>query len=93
MTKEDIQAERTRVMLESLGAACHHLGGPATVVQTSLRGLEQITGDSDAAVKDLVKKGLKAAAQIGDILHKLNMVNEYRTETLPGSAGTKIIAI
>jgi PAS domain S-box-containing protein len=53
-------AERTRVMLESLGAACHHLGQPATVLLANLGSIE-------------------AVESLGEILHKLNTVNEYKT--------------
>lgn len=93
MTGTDLQAERTRVMLESFGTACHHLGGPATVVHGVLQSLQELTANSDDAIKDLVQSGLDAATQIGDILHRLNTVNEYRTRHVPGSSGTKVIEV
>ncbi len=35
--EEILAAERQRVMIQSLGAACHHLGQPATVVSSDWR--------------------------------------------------------
>lgn len=74
------EAERHRVMLESLGAACHHLGQPATVLLANL-GIMQRKMDTvgDEMVGELVKSSIEAAETLGDILHKLNAVNEYKT--------------
>ena len=71
------QAEQHKVMLASLGAACHHLGQPATVLLTNLEMLQRKIQDSGAT--ELVEASVNAAELIADILHKLNMVDEYRT--------------
>ena len=38
------QAERQRVMVESLGAACHHLGQPSTILLASLELMRKLHG-------------------------------------------------
>lgn len=75
------EAERHRVMLESLGAACHHLGQPATVLLANLGIMQRklLTESSDEMVADLVRSSIEAAETLGEILHKLNTVNEYKT--------------
>ena len=74
------EAERHRVMLESLGAACHHLGQPATVLLANLGIMQRkLNGDGDELINELVTSSIEAAETLGDILHKLNAVNEYKT--------------
>ena len=74
-----MEAERQRVMLESLGAACHHLGQPATVLLANLGILQKRWNVQDETLQELVKSSIEAAELLGEILHKLNTVNEYRT--------------
>ena len=73
-----VEAEQQRVMIESLGAACHHLGQPATVITAylSLMEKEQVTPD----VSDMISQCKEAARLISEILSKLPKVAEYRTE-------------
>lgn len=80
-TAEDAlrEAERNRVMLESLGAACHHLGQPATVLLANLGLLQRRIDQQDPFVKDLVHSSIEAMETLGEILHRLNTVNEYKT--------------
>ncbi len=73
------ETERQRVMLESLGAACHHLGQPATVIMANLGLIQSRLKTSDKLIDGLVENCLDAAKRLGDVLHKLNEVNEYRT--------------
>lgn len=74
------EAEQQRVMLESLGAACHHLGQPATVLLSNLGIMQKHMSDApDSVVKELVQTSIGAAETLGEILHKLNAVNEYKT--------------
>ena len=76
------ESERQRVMLESLGAACHHLGQPATVLMTNLELMHQATernGHGAESINALVDSSLQAMNRIRRILHRLNSVNEYRT--------------
>ena len=77
-------AEQQRVMLESLGAACHHLGQPATVLLGNLELLHDQLQAEKADNGDLVSladASLAAMRQMGQLLHRLNSVNEYKTTT------------
>ncbi|MCK5529441.1 MAG: PAS domain-containing protein [Kiritimatiellae bacterium] len=73
------QAEQQRVMLESLGAACHHLGQPATILLANLSFMKMHLKDADEAVKEVVQGSIEAMDRLGKILHRLNAVNEYKT--------------
>jgi PAS domain S-box-containing protein len=73
------EAERQRVMLESLGAACHHLGQPATVLLANLGIIHKKLDSDDEIVNELMTTSITAAETLGEILHKLNTVNEYKT--------------
>jgi len=78
------ETERQRVMLESLGAACHHLGQPATVLTANLGIIKARLKTSDKLVDDLVENSLDAVQRLGEVLHRLNEVNEYRTTRYVG---------
>ncbi len=73
------RAEQQRVMLESLGAACHHLGQPATVLTANLDIIKMRLNTNDEMVNELVDSSIEALDKLGNILRKLNSVNEYRT--------------
>lgn len=74
------QAERHRVMLASVGAACHHLGQPATVIMTNLELIKRMTSElKKEELNDLLKLTNEAAENMADVLHKLNSVEEYKT--------------
>lgn len=74
------QAERHRVMLASVGAACHHLGQPATVIMTNLALISRMLCELDREdIKEILKLTNEAAEHMADVLHKLNAVDEYRT--------------
>lgn len=74
---EIVLAERQRVMLESLGAACHHIGQPTTVLSLYLSRLRDQHGEKmnehDFGVC------LQAVDSISIILKKLMRISEYRT--------------
>lgn len=93
ITEKNIQAERTRVMIETLGAACHHLDTPVTVVHGILQFLETLAAGRDKAMKTWVKKGLDATNSIAEALHRLNTVSEYRTKSVAGAPGKTVIDI
>jgi PAS domain S-box-containing protein len=74
------QTERQRVMLASVGAACHHLGQPATVIMTNLELIKRMTvGLNNEGLKDILRMTNEAADSLADVLHKLNSVNEFKT--------------
>lgn len=75
------EAERHRVMLESLGTACHHIGQPATILMGSLEIMQQKLGAADPSVQQLVKTSLDSMRSLAEILQRLQAVTEYRTRT------------
>lgn len=89
-----LEAERHRVMIQTLGAACHHIGQPATVLQIRLGFLEEIATD-EKQIKEI--KGCIIAMQtISDILHQLQRISEFRTVPYirsEGSVDDEILAI
>lgn len=75
-SEEIMEAERQRVLIESLGAACHHIGQPMTVLSLYLtRMLDTREGADD---KDL-KVCTDAVEAITLILRNLRQVSTYRT--------------
>ncbi len=83
------ESDRQRVMLETLGAACHHLGQPATVLMANLGLLRHKIGSEDPLLSELVDSSMVAIRRLGDTLHKLNCVNEYRTTSYMGEEKDK----
>jgi len=73
-----LKAERHRVMLQSIGAACHHLGQPATALRMRLFLMKE-RATSVAEIEDINQSIIDIEA-IESILKKLREVNEYRTE-------------
>ncbi|MDZ4199325.1 MAG: PAS domain S-box protein, partial [Kiritimatiellia bacterium] len=73
------QAERQGAMLASLGAACHHLAQPATVLIGNLGILEQMSDQLPQEARELIQSTMEAGDRLTQILHRLNEVNEYRT--------------
>ena len=97
------EAERQRVMLESIGAACHHMSQPVTALLTNLELMQKMDFSGDR-MKELADISREAAGTLGGILHRLNSVNEYRTteytsevtsgdKTDAGNAGSRIIQL
>ncbi len=76
-SEEIIEAEQQRVMIESLGAACHHLGQPATVLSLYLSRLRDLK--PEVLNNEYFEKCSEAVNQISDILKRLMHVSEYRT--------------
>jgi PAS domain S-box-containing protein len=56
--------ERDRVMMESLGAVCHHLGQPATVLLSSLEMISRMKEPDPAVTNELLQMSLEAAGII-----------------------------
>jgi PAS domain S-box-containing protein len=83
------EIERNRVMLESLGAACHHLGQPATLLMGNLSLLQVKMKDADPFVRELLSSSMDAIDRLGKTLHKLNQVNEYRTRLYVEHTGNR----
>jgi PAS domain S-box-containing protein len=73
--------ERSKVMMESIGSVCHHLGQPSTVVLSSLELLKNLGPGEEAERDELIDMSLKAAGQIGELLKELNELRTYRSES------------
>ena len=87
-----LEAERQRVMIESLGAACHHLGQPATVIMACLSLMRR--GRPSPEMEEVIAQCEAAARAIEDILKRLNRVSEYRTiPYLPGMSDGRIVEV
>jgi CheY-like chemotaxis protein len=74
-----LQAERQRVMIESLGAACHHLAQPMTSVLGNLGLLQESLGPDDAVTRGKVRDILDWAEEVRSLLRQLQAVREYRS--------------
>ena len=72
-----LEAERHRAMIQTLGAACHHIGQPATVLQLRLEFLQKLATNEEEIVE--IAECVKAIQQISGILHQLQQVSEFRT--------------
>lgn len=71
-----IDAERHRAMVESLGAACHHLGQPATTLQCSLE-LARRTASGEPAM--WIDRCIDSAQQLADVIHRLQTICAFQT--------------
>jgi DNA-binding response OmpR family regulator len=74
-----LQAERQRVMIESLGAACHHISQPMTSVMGNLGLLQESLGPADAETRDKIGDILEWTAEVRDLLRQMQTLREYRT--------------
>lgn len=88
--------ERDKVMMESLGAVCHHLGQPATVLLSTLEMLTRAAEGDAAMRKELLQMSLDAAESLRKTLLELNDLRHYSAEPYPGPSAaqaTSIVAI
>jgi len=74
---ELVEAERQRVMVESLGAACHHIGQPATVLRMYVSLLRDEA--QDPQMREKLDACVASVEKISEILDKLRHIGEYRT--------------
>lgn len=77
-SKALLQAEQQRVMVETVGAACHHLGQPATVIGVYLDLMKK--KESSPEMQRLIAECQSAASDVAGILHRLQSVAQYETE-------------
>ena len=84
---ELLNAERHRVMIESLGAACHHLAQPLTVLSCFIEMIHKEARDNELQVK--IQECQNAMDQVQETLDRFRHVTTYRTEPyLPDSSGS-----
>ncbi len=81
------QAERNRVMMESLSDACHALGQPATVLLTSIEIL-RLEADKDEQVRrEMVDLCYGAVIQLRGLLQQMNSRRLYAPEAYEAVGG------
>ena len=73
-----LEAERQRVMIQSLGTACHHLGQPATVISLYLEMTRRMALPAEAQA--MLAECRVAADAVANILDRLQRLTVYRTE-------------
>jgi DNA-binding NtrC family response regulator len=86
-----LDAERQRVMMESVGAACHHFAQPLTTMLSNLQMLARGEGIEESQKNIMFEQCLRAAEVMRTILGKFQEVREYRT--LPYLAEAHILDI
>ena len=74
-----LDSERNRVMLESVGAACHHLAQPTTVIVSYLE-MMKMQGVPDS-MAPMIEECLTSAESMREIIGRLQDVAEYSTES------------
>ncbi len=93
----EYQAERNRIMIESLAGVCHSIGQPATVLLTALELLKMSGFDDRKNAEQMLEMSYEAVIQIRDLLYKMNTKTLYAAEPyLPSAAnrsGQEIVTI
>lgn len=77
---------KRKVMAESFGSACHHLGQPFTVVEICLEMMQRrgLVTELGALLDDAIA----SMARIRTVLHRMQAVDQYRTEIyMPPTGG------
>lgn len=81
-SKALVQAEQQRVMAETVGAACHHLGQPATVIRVYLDLMKKV--EASPEMKAMIQECQSAVEEVAGILQRLQGVGQYQTEPYLG---------
>jgi DNA-binding response OmpR family regulator len=74
-----LDAERQRVMMESVTATCHHFAGPLTAMLSNLQMFARVENIEEPEKRDMLDQCLKAAEKMKMILNKFQQVQNYRT--------------
>jgi PAS domain S-box-containing protein len=85
--------ERDKVMMESLGAVCHHLGQPATVLLSTLEMLTRMPNTDQETQTQLLQMSLEAAESLRKTLQDLNELRHYNAEPYPGPSADRPASI
>jgi len=83
------QAERNRVMMESLASACHALGQPATVLLTSIEILKMEADEDEQMRREMLELCYGAVIQLRELLLRMNAKRLYVAGPLEDRAATK----
>ncbi len=74
-----IQAERAKVVMESLAGFCHALGQPATVLMSSME-LLRMDGVDEATKRQIIDMCYDAVVEIKSLLAEMKQRREYVAE-------------
>jgi len=81
-----LMAERQRVMIESLGAVCHHLGQPMATITTLLEIMKR--QEVSPSLKKMMNECVEVVDKVDELLDRLQKVSTYSTEPyLPAKEG------
>jgi hypothetical protein len=75
----EMQVERSKVVMESLGGFCHALGQPATVLLSSVE-LLKMGGVDDETRSQVIDMCYDAAMEIKSLLAEMKQKREYVAE-------------
>lgn len=94
----ELEAERQRVMVESIGAMCHHVGQPATVISMCLYRLKNNPSAEEVSV--ILAECEAAFDSMVEILDQLRTTTQYASEPYlqpapgaTGKPGTRIVKV
>lgn len=76
--KSLLEAERQRIMMQSMGTACHHISQPLTVLRSYIVLLKR--RENDPQNKAMLTEAFKACEEICDIIWRIGRLSEYDTE-------------
>ena len=68
--RELIEAEQQRVMLESVGAACHHISQPMTSILTTLQMPHQNLPEDRNEIAQTIEEVLNWVKNAAEVIHK-----------------------
>jgi hypothetical protein len=77
-TEHVVKKTQSKVMFESIGAVCHHIGQPATVLNTYLYSLLK-EKDLAPRVRAQLEECSRATNKIADILLQIQTLDGYKT--------------
>ena len=84
---EVLSSLRQKVMMQSFGSACHHLGQPFTVVGICLEMMKRKHAAREADI--LLDDALQSMDKIRGVLHQMQDVQRYETECYMPSTGSR----
>ena len=73
-----MEAERQRVLVETLKEACHQLAQPMTAVMVTLEGLIRHPPDTMEDVQRDLADVLRWAGEVGEVIHRMQKVGTHR---------------
>lgn len=76
--KHLLEAERQRIMMQSLGTACHHIAQPLTVLRSYIVMLKR--REEDPTQRDMLVEAFKACETLCEIVWKIGHTSRYKTE-------------